>query len=421
MIINGGARKNGSFFAKHLLRTDQNERVNLVEFRGLGAETVPDAFREMRAIASGTQCANYFYHANLNTRTDEVLTPEQWAQAVDTLESELHLNGQPRFVVEHEKDGRTHRHVVWGRIDPDSMTAISDAHNYRRHEVAAAALEIAFGHHATDRALTRDEGVERPERNMRDWESFRAGESKIDPKAIKAELTALWNSADSGSAFAAALHDQGYILARGDRRDFCVIDQAGDEHSLARRIGGVKAAEIRARMADVDRDALPSVEKGREIARGRAQPSSDGDAARPASEAAKDVPEAAIAPAAEPPLSDLEAILAETLRTAEPVPLTAAEPEPVAHSTASERQALPASDFEAVLAETIDQAQADAAQSAREDRADNRHARWRSWLESMRDHVAGWWDKAQDWLAGYFGRDEPEDQGEPQTDRGPER
>ncbi|MFC7694106.1 relaxase/mobilization nuclease domain-containing protein [Paeniroseomonas aquatica] len=289
MIINGSSRSNGAFFSRHLMRADQNERVAVVDMRGLAyADDVPTAFREMKELAAGTQCKNYFYHANLNTRADEQLTPEQWAQAVDALEGALQLEGQPRFIVEHEKEGRTHRHVIWGRIDSDTNTAISDSHNYRTHEEVAASLEEAFGHEATVRALTRDKDTTpRPEPNMQDWESFRAAESKIDPKAMKAELTELWQHSDSGPAFAAALEERGYILARGDRRDFVVVDAAGDEHSLGRRLSGIKAAEVRARMADIDATALPSVEEGRELARQRQE----------------EQPQDSSAPAAQTPLS----------------------------------------------------------------------------------------------------------------------
>jgi hypothetical protein len=249
------------------MRADQNERVSVEEIRGLAAQNVRDAFREMEAVASGTRCTNYFYHCNLNPREGEVLTAQQWEQAADTLERELGLTDQPRFVVEHEKDGRVHRHVVWSRIDADSMTAISDSLTYPKHERAARELEQAFGHEAVESVLVKDRGTQRPERNPKDWESFRGQDSRLDPKAIKAEVTQLWQAADSGAAFAAALHEHGYILARGDRRDFCLIDQEGDEHSLARRISGVKAAEIRARMEDIDREQLPSVAEARRVAR----------------------------------------------------------------------------------------------------------------------------------------------------------
>jgi hypothetical protein len=54
-----------------------------------------------------------------------------------------------------------------------------------------------------------------------------------------------------------------YLVCKGDRRDFCIIDPGGKEHSLAKRIDGAKAAEVRERMADIDREELPSVAEGR--------------------------------------------------------------------------------------------------------------------------------------------------------------
>jgi hypothetical protein len=78
----------------------------------------------------------------------------------------------------------------------------------------------------------------------------------------------LWQRADNGQSFKAALESQGYVLARGDRRDFVVIDRGGDDHSLARRLG-VKAAKLRERMADIDRADLPSVAEAKVLQRDR--------------------------------------------------------------------------------------------------------------------------------------------------------
>ena len=271
MIISGGSRSNWRFFSKHLLKAEDNERVSVTDMRGLLAEDVPEAFREMDAVASGTRCKNFFYHANINPREGETLSPEQWQQAVDTLERNLGLERHARFVVEHEKNGRTHCHVVWSRIDPDQMKAVSDSFTAPIHERTSRELEQAFGLEPVESVLIKDREAPRPDRGPRNWETFRGHSSGIDPQQVKAEITALWNASDSGASFAAALEHQGYILCRGDKRDFCIIDQAGDEHSLARRIQGAKAAEIRARMADIDRDALPSVARGRELVADRHQ------------------------------------------------------------------------------------------------------------------------------------------------------
>lgn len=250
MIINGGSRRNGAFFAKHLMKAEDNERVTIVEMKGLYGETLPEAFREMRLLAAGGRVQNPFYHVNMNPREDEQLTPEQWDIAVDTLEKNLGLTDHARFQVEHEKEGRTHRHIVWSRIDPDTMTATSDSFTYPIHTQTARELEQMF-------SLAPVVMPPPPERDrFKNWETFRAQESGINPAEMKAEITEMWQQSDGGRSFQAAIEEKGYLLAKGDRRDFVLIDPEGDIHSLARRIDGAKAADIRAKMGDLDRDSL---------------------------------------------------------------------------------------------------------------------------------------------------------------------
>jgi len=74
----------------------------------------------------------------------------------------------------------------------------------------------------------------------------------------------MWRDSDNGKAFRTALAQRGYVLCRGDRRDFVLVDAAGHEHSLARRLDGVKAVEIRKRLRDLDSETLPMVTHGRE-------------------------------------------------------------------------------------------------------------------------------------------------------------
>jgi len=270
MIINGGSRRNGAFFAKHLMEAEDNERVSIVEMKGLYGETLPEAFREMRLLAAGGRVQNPFYHVNINPREDEQLTPEQWDIAVDTLEKNLGLTDHARFQVEHEKEGRVHRHIVWSRIDPDTMTATSDSFTYPIHTETARELERMFD-------LAPVLMPPPPERDrFKEWETFRAQDSGIDPKEMKAQITELWQQSDGGRAFQAAIEEKGYLLARGDRRDFVLIDPAGDIHSLARRIDGAKAADIRAKMTDLDRDSLMSAKEASAWMKGREEAENSG-------------------------------------------------------------------------------------------------------------------------------------------------
>jgi len=252
MIINGGSRSNAAFFARHLMNGEQNERVTLVEMRNLAADNVADAFREMAAVAMGTLCQNYFYHANINPRENEELAAAQWQTAVDTLEKRLGLEGHARFVVEHRKQGRTHRHVIWSRIDIKSMTAVVMADDYEKHQAVARELEKAFhlGKVSSVSGRTRASGP-RPSRRPKTWESFRGQKSGIDPFAMKQTVTRLYRAAKNGPDFASQLSAHGYQLVRGTTADFCILDEAGHLHSLARRIDGVTSADLRAFMVDI--------------------------------------------------------------------------------------------------------------------------------------------------------------------------
>ena len=278
MIIKGGSCGGAGRLAAHLLRADHNERVEVAELRGTVATDLRGALTDMAALSAGTRCTRPLYHASLNTRTDEALTGAQRLHAVDRLETALGLTGQPRAVVVHQKLGRDHTHVVWARADPERGRVVSDSHNYRCHEAIARELEQTFGHAPVSgvhvgRQRDGQARSPRPSRTPGHDEMQQAARSATRPDQARAEITALWRSTTTGREFAAALSDAGWQLARGDRRDFVLIDAAGDVHSLARRIEGARAADIRARMADIDPATLPSVAEARAVRRA-AEPAS---------------------------------------------------------------------------------------------------------------------------------------------------
>ena len=253
----------------HLTRTDTNERAEVKEIRGVVAEDLSGALREMEAVAAGARTTKPFYHGSINTRADERLTDEQRAYAIDKLEAALGLTGQPRVVVVHEKEGREHCHIVWSRIDLDRMAAISDSHNYRKHEEVARALEREFGHERVQGAHIERDGKERPERTPEPRRDVAGRPHGPQPEQAKELMTGIWQATKNGKEFQAALEDKGWMLARGDRRDFVAIDPKGGVHSLARRIEGAKAADVRQRFADIDPMISRSVAEAKQTQRER--------------------------------------------------------------------------------------------------------------------------------------------------------
>jgi MobA/VirD2-like, nuclease domain len=177
MIISGGSRTNWRYFARHLTNAKDNDRVEVVELRGLGADSVFEGFREMHEIARFTRCGNFFYHADINPREDDPMTREQAVIAADWLQKNLGLEGQPRIMVEHVKDGRQHWHIAVLRIDMDSLKAIPDSHNFKVHAQTARELEREFGHTPLRDILVAEEL--RPERRPKNWEKLRSSDAAV--------------------------------------------------------------------------------------------------------------------------------------------------------------------------------------------------------------------------------------------------
>ncbi len=146
MIIKGNPAGSVGFWSKHLLRDDTNEKAEVKEISGLAATDLPSALREMQGVASGSRShGNFMYQANINPLAHEHLTPEQWKEAVDTLERNLGLEGHQRVVIEHVKEGRQHYHVVWNRVDVETMKVADMGGNYLIHERTSRELEARFG------------------------------------------------------------------------------------------------------------------------------------------------------------------------------------------------------------------------------------------------------------------------------------
>ena len=272
MIIKGGSRAGPQQLAAHLLRADTNERVDILELDS-AVDDLAATFRDWQTLSEGTRGTKGLYHVNIDPDARYDMTPAQWAEAVAVLEKELGLDGQPRAVVLHEKKGRQHIHIVWARTDLETMTMRSDSNNYLAHERASQKLELAFGHepvpgkHAK-RDRSKQPDFPRAEVNHGEWQQ--AERSGISVAERRAQIAALKEASDNGAAFKAALEEAGFMLAQGDKRDFVLVTAEGSVLSLSRELK-MKAAEMRAFMADVDRAALATAAEAKAAQRDRAE------------------------------------------------------------------------------------------------------------------------------------------------------
>ncbi|AWJ94819.1 hypothetical protein Sp245p_33950 (plasmid) [Azospirillum baldaniorum] len=266
MVIKGSSRGQSASdirrLAAHLLAAE-NETVEVAEIAGVTAGGLHAALAEMRAVSLGSRTRKSVYHASINVARDEaaMMTRARWMEAVGELEHRLGLAGRPRAVVFHRKHERDHVHVVWGRVDPLTLKAVSDGQNYRIHEECSRALEERFGHRPVMGAHIRTPGARRPiaKATHADWQA--AERTGIAVEDVAARMRAAWLESNTGTAFRAALEARGLSLAKG-RRGLLAVDEAGTPHSIARRLG-LKAAVVRAKLADIGSDDVPAVDEAR--------------------------------------------------------------------------------------------------------------------------------------------------------------
>jgi hypothetical protein len=155
--------------------------------------------------------------------------------------------------------GHEHMHVVWSRIDVETMSAVPLPFFKIRLKEVARELEKALG--LTVVKNERDGSVQAPKRN----EFEQARRLGVDIKHVRQTIRDCWEHSDNGVSFRAALADQNLTLAQGDRRDFVVLDQEGGLHALGKRILGVTAAQTRSRLSDLNRNEMPSIAQVRQL------------------------------------------------------------------------------------------------------------------------------------------------------------
>lgn len=85
-------------------------------------------------------------------------------------------------------------------------------------------------------------------------------------KQVRIDIGLAWEQSDNGAAFRRAIEDQGYLLARGNRRDYVVVDIEGGVHSVTRCLSkDIKAAQVRERLADLGHLSVPNVEEAKAL------------------------------------------------------------------------------------------------------------------------------------------------------------
>lgn len=259
MILNASQRGGGQNLAAHLMKTEDNEHVSLHELRGFASDNLKDAFSEAEAISRGTRCRQYLFSLSLNPPEDARVPVDVFESTIERIEQRLGLEGQPRAIVFHEKEGRRHAHCVWSRIDAQTMTARQLS--FFKQKLTGISRDLYLEHGWTMPRGIAKAGLRDPANfTLAEWQKARRQD--MDPRWLKQVLQGCWTRSDSGPAFARSLEEHGFALARGDKRGFVVIDHQGEVWSLPRMLD-LKTKEVRVRLGDGGR--LPDVTAARKV------------------------------------------------------------------------------------------------------------------------------------------------------------
>jgi MobA/VirD2-like, nuclease domain len=274
MIPKGNQRAGGQQLATHLLNAYDNDSVEIAEVRGAIAQDLHGAFAEWYAEAKATKCRKYLYSLSVNPdHSQGPYTREHYYDFIRRTEERLGLSGQPRALVFHVKHGREHCHVVWSRIDTEKGKAVQISHDHQK-------LRNVAQQYAKDHNLTLPPGMSKDRGKAR--YAFRAaaenlGEkqqeerSGISKKERREQITKAWQGSSDARSFVRELEASGYLLARGDQRAYVVVDIYGEIHSLSRQLSGVKAKELKSRLASFDIDRMRSAADAQSYARQKRQ------------------------------------------------------------------------------------------------------------------------------------------------------
>jgi hypothetical protein len=273
-IGKGNTHADGVKLADYLMMSDPGERAELLDMRGFATNDLRQEFADIDMIRdAATKADAALFHVQIRNAPGEgkKLTREQWLEIADRCDRALGraMTQQARAAVLHidEQTGDMHLHLAYSllRETDDGRVYVERLGKYQNKlQLYAREVELKYGLQIVSNE--RKPGARRADRNELE-ESRRLG---TDIHEIRTTIMQAYHAADSGRAFNAAMKEQGWTIAAGDRNCFVVIDHAAGHHALNKKLTGNTLAEINSRFSDLDRAQLPSVDQAKAMQLDRA-------------------------------------------------------------------------------------------------------------------------------------------------------
>ncbi len=262
MMVKARAGQGGPALARYLM-DGKNEHAELVELRNMDAPSFKAALFDMDMLARGSQCHAHALHVQMRAAPGERLSASHWREACDRYAEAFGMEQhQAAIILHHQPDGATHAHFVFNRVHPVTLKAADLWRNYAKHKTLAREMEKDWGLRQVSsqkRARARDYS------NAGRGETEQARRLGANVHDLREHVRWLWEQSENGQAFVLALKEEGYELAKGDRRAYVVLDPHGGIYSLGSRTTGAKAREVRERLGDLDPAHVPDIEQARRL------------------------------------------------------------------------------------------------------------------------------------------------------------
>lgn len=263
MILKGRPRTHGQQLANYLL-SPKNDQVRVLDVRGTIAEErsatgLKQSLKEMDELGKMTHAQSPLFHLALNPNGADQLTPDDWKYSVAKAETALGLEGLPRAVVSHVYQGKEHLHVVWSRVNVEDRKCAELSFSNRKLCQAAREIEMELGLTPT---IERKRGPEREKQRVLEAQK-QQDERATQPRFERdAAIASAWHQAADAADFKQQIEAAGYHLAVG-KRGVLVMDASGEAHSISRSVKGIKARDVKEKLADIG--DLPTVETLRQF------------------------------------------------------------------------------------------------------------------------------------------------------------
>ena len=269
----GQSFKGVTAYLMHDKNADTSERVAFTETRNLPFQDVERAskfmawtdmssetLKDLHAQSEGREptgagrpsTAGNVYHMSLSWRDDQEPSEDHMKATAHDAIKHLGLDEHEYYLVGHNDTDHRHVHAVVNLVHPVTGKV---GNIYEDHDVLD---RWANEYQHENGEIVCENRADKFAAWENDQPAFSAKERKAEARQI---VNDAYHSSDSGKAFKAALEANGFDLAQGRKRSLVVVDQGGEVYNQNRLIEGAKPAEIKARLKDIDKTALPHADE----------------------------------------------------------------------------------------------------------------------------------------------------------------